>query len=372
MAVAFAKVGPLLRLSPSIEAWKNAGKTLEAIFGIDHEGTSIQALEFAIKNFDIAYVTHAPPRVTFHPKLYLFSGTDAAVCYVGSHNLTVGGTETNFEAGVKIEMDLPADAALFADALSTWTSLLPPASGATTQVLDAGLLADLVREQKLFDEDQPASGSTGNVRTPGSSPKQTASRFPFYAPKPPSAIPPQVLRPRAPASNTQPQPTTAAAPTPVPATALVIQIVPHHNGEIFLSKIALDQNPAFFGYPFTGATTPKQAHNPSYPQRIPDPVVAITVYGADSSVIWHDEQFNLNTVLYTTKSEVRITIPQQYAPLIEPYSVMVMELARPDDGRDYNINIYAPGTPRYSEYLAVCNQTLPSGGAAQPRKMGWI
>src|SRR5207253_2874287 len=33
---------------------------------------------------------------------------------------------------------------------------------------------------------------------------------------------------------------------------LVIQIIPHHNGEIFLSKNAVNQNPALFGFPFSG------------------------------------------------------------------------------------------------------------------------
>ena len=39
-AVAFARTGPFFRLANRFENWKIAGKSVEAIFGIDHLGTS--------------------------------------------------------------------------------------------------------------------------------------------------------------------------------------------------------------------------------------------------------------------------------------------------------------------------------------------
>ena len=69
-----------------------------------------------------------------------------------------------------------------------------------------------------------------------------------------------------------PNSATPIAPTimPVITNGLVIQVTPHHNGEIHLSKIAVNQNPTFFDYPFTGMTVPKKAGNPTYPQRVPE------------------------------------------------------------------------------------------------------
>ncbi len=58
LAVAFAKTGPLLRLSQPVDTWRASGKTIEAMFGIDHRGTSIQALELAMLMFDRIYVVH--------------------------------------------------------------------------------------------------------------------------------------------------------------------------------------------------------------------------------------------------------------------------------------------------------------------------
>ncbi|MFP5232692.1 MAG: hypothetical protein ACLGQX_08675, partial [Acidobacteriota bacterium] len=58
---------------------------------------------------------------------------------------------------------------------------------------------------------------------------------------------------------------------------------------------------------------------------------------------------------------------------IAPYAIMVMR--RTDEPHDYDIDIFNPGTPpstRYQQYLNACNQTLPSGGAPQARRMGWL
>jgi HKD family nuclease len=105
-AVAFAKVGPLLRLTQELEDWKDAKKETHGIFGIDLKGTSTQALDFAMSLFNSVHVTHNPTRTTFHPKIYLFQGDSIARAYIGSQNMTVGGLELNFEAGVRVDIDL--------------------------------------------------------------------------------------------------------------------------------------------------------------------------------------------------------------------------------------------------------------------------
>jgi len=110
---AFAKVGPLLRLQPLLTQWRRAKKLMTAIIGADCQGTSIQALDFALTHFDKTYILQAGPGCTFHPKIYAFQGSGSAVVSVGSHNLTVGGTELNFEAGARFAFDLPADTEAF-------------------------------------------------------------------------------------------------------------------------------------------------------------------------------------------------------------------------------------------------------------------
>lgn len=137
--VAFAKVGPLLRLKPFINSARERGLRIEAIFGVDHWGTSAEALQFALDSFDCAYVTRGRG-LTFHPKIYAFQGRSAARLFVGSNNLTVGGTETNFEAAVRIDFDLPDDAPNLKPFTDCWEELLPKQCPATS-VLNAARLA---------------------------------------------------------------------------------------------------------------------------------------------------------------------------------------------------------------------------------------
>src|SRR5207248_2343236 len=156
----------------------------------------------------------------------------------------------------------------------------------------------------------------------------------------------------------------------VSPVALVIQITPHHNGEVFLSKTAVNQNPGFFGFPFAGRTVPKKRGNTAYPQRVPDPIVNITIFDGAGARIVSKAGFNLNTVFYEKKAEIRITFSADLTGAVEQFAIMVM---RQGTGiSDYEIEIYNPGSPFYDQYLAVCNQLLPSGGPRRARRMGWL
>ena len=376
LSVAFAKVGPLLRLLPFLKAWRQQRKTIEAVLGIDLKGTSKQALEFALKNFDKVYILHSETHVTFHPKLYLFNGMTKAVCYFGSHNLTVGGTETNLEAGAKIELDRPEDESVYLDALSSWTSLLPNVWPMTRE-LDEALIAAIFDDDLVFDENaekpkqirDDQTSPDGSSATPRPT-RRTQGMFPHSYPKPPSPIPKEAFPAATAAAPGQP---TSQQTSTISSEAIVIQIVPHHNGEVFLSKLAVNQNPGFFGFPFTGRTTPKYVRNPSYPQRDPDPIVNITVYDGKGNIALVKTEFALNTVFYTTKSEIRITFSPDLLQVIASFSIMVMR--RTEEAHDYDIDIFNPGSPpseRYQQYHNSCNQTLPSGGAPQARRMGWL
>jgi len=156
---------------------------------------------------------------------------------------------------------------------------------------------------------------------------------------------------------------------PHPARRFAIQIKPHHNGEIFLSVTAAMQNPAFFDWPFTGSTTPKKPGNPSYPQRVPDPVANIAVYGTGLFPTLTLNHYPLNTVYYEKKREIRITAAP-LVPIVPEYSVMIMELSS-ITGVDYEITIHRPDSPDHGIWLARCNQRMPGGGRT-PRRFGWF
>lgn len=374
IVVAFAKLGPLLRLSDAVARWRSEGKTVRAIFGIDQGGTTRQAVEYALARFDEVYLAHAPAgpfRPTFHPKLYIFSGPDRALGYIGSNNLSLGGTELNFETCIRLEMERPEDDETVGEVLSCWDDALRSAARLTPS-----LLSGLISAGRLPDEGRSRaakpSGGLGNAQQP----LPPGVTFPLLKLVLPSPIPQASLKYR-PKGATQPKP-GRKAPGPSPpstapslgARALVIQIIPHRNGEVFLSKRALDQDPAFFGWPFTGRTVPKKASNPSYPQRDPDPVVSLTVHDAHGRESVSHYGLNLNTVYYTTKCEIRITVPPDVVRSTPEYSVLVMRQA--EGAHDYDFDIYAPGSAQYETFLGICNQTMPSGGKPVARKFGWI
>lgn len=389
--VAFAKIKPFYKLHTSIQAWNSAGKSSEAIIGIDHKGTSYQALQYAMANFDVTRILHVNYS-TFHPKLYIFYGETKAVAYYGSSNLTSGGLETNFEGGVIIEFNLPKDQLEFDELLKSYSSLLAPTITCTT-ILTPAFLSLLQANNLLLDETK-RTGSTATTTISTALPTATLASplFGSFAIKPARSIPKSIMT--AVASNngivitsqtdnktigTQSARAGKASTTiaPLVADGFVTQIAPHNNGEILLSKLGVNQNKSFFGYPFTGYTIPKKNANAAYPQRTPDPVVNIYVYDSTGTLVNTQLSYNLNMVYYTKKSEIRITItPSILSGLAwtlggTNFPILVMELSK-NPGIDYELSFYAQGSTDYSNYLAICDQTLPSGGNRISRKMGWF
>jgi PLD-like domain len=159
--VAFAKTGPLARLATEIDRWLDRKKTIEAVFGVDHQGTSKQALEFALKKFTTTWVLHVGPRATFHPKMYFFTGPRRARLFVGSHNLTVGGTEVNWESGVVIDIDRSQDEQILNQAIGIWKSLVGSSAKLDKTNLAAyeaaGLLLDETKQQRRRSRGRPTA-----------------------------------------------------------------------------------------------------------------------------------------------------------------------------------------------------------------------
>lgn len=372
MIVAYAKSGPFLRLAAEFLAWKSAGKEARAIIGIDQQGTSREAIYHASRIFEPLYYIQERD-ITFHPKIYLFEGTSNVKVIIGSNNFTVGGTETNFECSTIINMSLPDDAPIYEKLLAMWEGLTPDHCLAT-RILNSEVLAQLLLSGAVIGEREM-------FRHPSRIPNRPKASKSGMAVKPASAIPKNVMTANKGvayfAQAYQPQfvgapeaVTTAPVVANTVTNGLAIQIRVHPNGEIHLSKLAVNQDPEFFGWPFTGLTAPKKAENAAYPQRTPDPVVDIDVYGAATDTVFSIRNYALNTVYYTTNAEIRVTA----APLVEwvpPFSVMVM-LPGSREGVDYELSIYRPDSPDFAKWLAICNQTMPAGGAPIARKFGWF
>lgn len=110
--VAFAKLSGVLRLKSALEKFREDGGVITTFVGIDHDGTSFEALAVLFQLSDALYVVHTQSaRQTFHPKVYELSNSKVRWTAIGSNNLTGGGLWTNFETFVchSREITVPED-----------------------------------------------------------------------------------------------------------------------------------------------------------------------------------------------------------------------------------------------------------------------
>ena len=115
------------------------------IVGVDQKGTSKEALEslLLIENADISII-HTTTSIIFHPKIYIFKGSEHNCIIVGSSNLTSSGLFQNMEAALMLEFDSANEMGrqLLAD-ISKYISNLSP----NRQVLNQALIDSLVESK---------------------------------------------------------------------------------------------------------------------------------------------------------------------------------------------------------------------------------
>jgi HKD family nuclease len=385
--VAYMKLTPFLKLFDNIQEWNKVGNKLEGISGIDQNGTSTEAIRFCLNYFDYLGIIHMKGRFspTFHPKIYIFKGEKKAIAYLGSNNLTFGGTEVNFESYIRITLESPKDDPLLKQIEACWDDSYKHALECNEELLNRLVKDKLVISEKEIKEIRAKAKSENNT----SNNKADIDEIPFLNFKifPPNTISANTLKSVSISiteSDGGSKEKKSGHKTKLKLTdedlslsTLIMHISPHHNGEILLSKLAVNQKPSFFGYPFTGETIPKKEDNESYPQRVPDPIVNIVVYDSDLKESLLYENFNLNTIYYTLKSEIRITVPMDIIRLTEPftdgpYPILLITDKTEDVKLDYILEIYLPGSQRYDLLETKCNQNMPSGGKTLSRKFGWM
>lgn len=376
LIVAFAKVGPLRRMKEEISLWKQSSRDIDAIFGIDHDNTSFDALQFALENFNEVRLVHQRSNsVTFHPKIYLFEEQDRAYAYIGSNNLTVGGTESNLEAGVALEMDLTSedDFALYKSLDQSWQE-----TKAASSVLTDAMLQQLAREGKVSLEREMWASSTTDSEQDSNESDEVS--FPEVENEPissPSATPSGEGSPSR-ASGDGASPMQDSSPySGIAVSALVMEVRQRENGEIHLSYTAAKENESFFEFPFSGETTPKKDSNEAYPQRDPKPLVDVRLYDENGVMQVEKKNFKLTMVDYEKRSEIRVTMPRAvvgYATGYDgpDYTIISIERMPSSTPLDYTVTLYLPGSEEYENRLEECDNDMPSGGKPNPRSYGWL
>lgn len=346
--MAFSKSGPLTKLRPLLEAWKQNGKTIEAIFGIDHFGTTQQSLQVALELFDAVYITNTKGSCTFHPKFYLFSGSAKARFFYGSHNLTVGGTETNFEAGICLDLNLPEDQSTYEEAYAGWDMLMP-AQFSGTKKLTKELLEQLVAAGIVLDEAQARTVTL----IKSSRPKSDEDRLtlPNYGKNP--SMREQLAKHPAEGSET-----------------LVIQSKQNGDGEVILPQCVVQQNPSFFSLPLDNSELSPQVRMSKLVNYELKRSADIFAEDARGNTIYESLSAPLDIKLRSKRKGLYFAFPAEAHQRIQPYSILAIhqsDSAEPD----YTIDIFNPDSKSFSAYLEACNQ-ITSIGKHQSCRFAWL
>jgi HKD family nuclease len=142
--VAFASRAGIVGLSRHIETAKNNGIEVSFIIGVDNEGTSKEALEELLNLNVNCFVYHTTQKVIFHPKIYLFQGSENLVI-IGSSNITLPGLYQNVESSVNITFDEgDEDGNTILQHISFHFNTILTEDDANLQKLDQELINDLV------------------------------------------------------------------------------------------------------------------------------------------------------------------------------------------------------------------------------------
>lgn len=388
-AVAFATSTGTSRICEALKEFTDGGGDALVFCGLSNGVTSTQAVEHLLTAGASVVGLDLGSRNIFHGKVYGFCGDEDGLLIMGSNNLTADGLYRHVEASAALRLDprIDAERRLLAQPydLIDWfrnnhrDNVIDLSLPSLAERVDSGqLLDEAVERPRVSGEvDDEEADDDGEAARPG----VPAIRIP--APPPPGAgfapfrrrraAAPGVVAPIVPVAPGVAAPVVPVAPAPPrPAQALVLQIIPHDNGEIFLSKRALNERPAFFGYPFTAVGNPKFAKNAPYPHRQPDPIVHLRIYDAAGAVLHDNPSLAVNMIYNTLKKDVRITISARLARTIPEYSVLVMRESDLASGVDYSLEIFHPGSGQYNQYLARCTVSLPTGGKPPARRMGWI
>lgn len=396
-AVAFVKKSGVNQIAPALYAVAEAHPGQVAIaVGLDHGGSSLEGVEDLFLILDAhscpLYIVKNPRGVastTFHPKLWqLQDGTDETVVFIGSGNLTAGGLFTNYEASVELVADAASDPAFVADTNAYFARIMDVTRKDVLLVTQPSLqelhdTGDLPSEAEIRRYNK-ASGSMRGAARPGKAPASTklfGGVDPPVAPIAPPGPPLTRVTIKRAASTFGPSGsasvTTGAAPapaySPVPLHGVFYGHLKHANTtEIYLFKKALDEDPAFWGAPFRGVTSPKRASSVPQPQPEPLPLVSITVFDSSGSILHQVSDHPLKWWTYTNgpsaNSDFRVTFPAPFLPDIEDMSVLVITRNPPAyPGLEFTLEVFPPGHSGYGALNAKCIEVVPNS----PRRYGW-
>ena len=337
-AVAFVKRSGTRHVAPALATFAR-NRRVEIIAGIDHRGSSAEGLRDlldAVSPGGRVIVFHNRLPFTFHPKIYLFKSSVAADLTIGSGNLTEGGLFTNYEAALRVPLNLadPRDATVLRQiehVLDAWADL---ATG-TARVLDDALLARLTATGVTPSEATEPPATDDTAQDPGG-----RSRDALFAARTEPRAPAHTERQVAPADGsvgfvmTLQQTDTGVGQTSTGTS--------RRSPEIFVPLAARDANPDFWGWPdafVNDPGRPGKRDRRDVRMRLGDDVILVNM------MTWPDRHdFRLRSEALRSAGRVG--------------DILRMEKAERAADHDYHVEVIRRGTGQHAEYLAICQYSV--------------
>ena len=280
---------------------------------------------------------------TFHPKVYLFKSSLAADIIIGSGNLTEGGLFTNYEASLRISLDLnnPKQGVILRSieqVLDTWSD----SSAGTAHVLDSSLL-DQLAAAGLVPLEASMALDLADVEKDDERTRSSPDRSLFAA-----------------RSEHRAPPVARQAPDARPliafgALGFVMTLqrtdvgvgqattgTSRRSPEIFIPLAARNANPDFWNWP--SAFTP----DPQRSGKLDRTGVRMRLGG---------EIVTVNMMTWPVKHDFRLRC-EALRSAGNIGDILRMEKVDPSTGYEYYVEVIPEGTSQHPTYLTLCRNSV--------------
>jgi HKD family nuclease len=388
-AVAFCRKSGADYLDGPLRRFTRRGGQVSLSIGNDEHGTSFEGVNQLLGAVGPAHeiwlvldpeaVGGAHP--SFHPKVYLFVAHDdqgqaeRALAIIGSSNLTRGGLFVNHEASAIWEPDLndSHDRREFNSLLKNLKAWHGPRLGMATR-LDIRTLESLEASGDLPSEAQIRK-TRSRLARPGRPRahrrRSSKSTRPVPPRRPKTVGPPAVERPSRARSRRRPSRRPPRAPGATSRYhALHIDIAKANKTEIYLARAPLNDDPAFFGWPFRGRTKPKPGSAGGLPQPQRFAAVSLEVIDASGRTAHIKRRHSMKMWRYTqgasANDDFRLGVPADILRELPPRCIL--EMHRSQTGAlDYKMRFLQPGSTDWRKARARTTTRLPNSR----RRYGW-
>ncbi|MBZ0297286.1 MAG: phospholipase D family protein [Anaerolineae bacterium] len=358
-AVAFLKMSGMQHIQSALQTFIDREGYIRMVVGIDQYGTSFEALQTLlaiIGNRGEIWINYDTRQyITFHPKLYLFEGTEQTLLVLGSGNLTEGGLFTNDEAS-SINLLLPSnpeDLSVIQEvkaAIDNWCM----ADEANTRKLDEELLHKLLEGDLLRTESQIRLATVEAERTDVFPTAQEKTSEKLFGPGTVTRARPRRLRPIK-QGRKETEDTTIISIEALSGFVMLLTRTDvgvgqttsgtsRRSPELFIPLAARNAQPQFWGWP-DKFVEQRTASGNTLDSR------------SDVAVRLATENTSINMMCWRQKSDFRLR-SERLRRAGQEGDILRIEKMRDTSNFEYYIEVIPHGTSLYDEYLALCTNDV--------------